>query len=94
MNAFGRGVERVLRFFFGDRYRILGTATLAALILAYFNPQVIQTAIHNLIVAILNAILPIVNELLPYALVIGIIVYGFKTMLKGFGGGGSKKKKK
>ena len=94
MDTFWRVVMAIGRFLFGTRRAATATAIVALLILAYFNPTVIQTAIHNLIVAILNATLPIVSELLPLILVGLLIAFGFKTMFKGFKSSPAKKKKK
>ena len=92
MDRFGRVVMAVGRFLFGTRRAAATTLIVAALVLAYFNPRMIERAVSNLIVAILNATLPIVAELLPLLLVLLVIWFGYKTMFKGFRSPPKKKK--
>ena len=67
-----------VRFFVGTPQRFLATMVVPLLVFAYFRPDIIQTAIFNLVNAVLSAVAPFVQPLLTLALVF----FGLAIMIR------------
>ena len=79
-------LRQYLVFFFGTPWRFLATLCVPLIILAYFHPEVIQTAISNLLAAVVTAIAPYLHPLLTIA----FILFAIGLLIRAAWGGGKK----
>ena len=68
---------------FGTARRFWTTMTIAALAFVCFRPEVLKTAITNLLGAVVAGVTPFVPQILTLA----IICFGIRFMFRGHGGG-------
>lgn len=71
-------------FFLGSPRRAMWTLGLVAFIICLISPSLFSIALNNFF----GAILAVVGPLLPSILLLLIIIWGFRVMFKGLGGGG------
>ncbi len=69
-------------FFVGTPKRLLTTITVIALACATVRPDVVQTALNNLMTAIFAALTPFLGPALQLALIAGVGIWVFKRLLK------------
>lgn len=69
-------MNRFIDYFFGTPQRLLTTIIILTIIWGVFNLDKLVQLLNNLLAVA-------VNNILPLAIVIGLIVYGFRRLING-----------